>query len=115
VTDVTLWHNPRCSKSRSALKLLEEAGHQVSVRRYLEEAPSLEELTRLQSALGLSALEMMRPKEASFRANGLSRSDDDATLLAAMAAHPILIERPVALVGNRAVIGRPPERVLEIL
>ncbi|MDJ0859898.1 MAG: arsenate reductase (glutaredoxin) [Dinoroseobacter sp.] len=113
--ELVFWHNPRCAKSRSALKLLEDAGHSVSVRRYLEDIPSLEELKSLQAILGLPAIEMMRPREKAFKEARLSKSDPDDALLAAMAAHPILIERPVAIVGTRAVIGRPPERVLEIV
>lgn len=110
-----LWHNPRCSKSREALALLEARGADLRVRRYLEDAPSLDELRSAQAALGLSAIEMMRPKEAAFREMGLSRDADDETLLRAMAEQPKLIERPVLLAGDRAVIGRPPERVLELL
>ena len=110
-----LWHNPRCSKSREALALLEARGADLRVRRYLEDAPSLDELTSAQAVLGLSAIEMMRPKEAAFREMGLSRDADDETLLRAMAEQPKLIERPVLFAGDRAVIGRPPERVLELL
>ena len=110
-----LWHNPRCSKSRQALALLEENGAQVTVRRYLDTPPSLEELRAAQAALGLTAIEMMRPKEAAFREMGLSRTDDEDTLLQAMADQPKLIERPVAFAGDKAVIGRPPERVLDLL
>jgi arsenate reductase len=112
---VILWHNPRCSKSREALALLEARGADVQIRRYLEDAPSLDELTSAQAVLGLSAIEMMRPKEAAFREMGLSRDADDETLLRAMAEQPKLIERPVLFAGDRAVIGRPPERVLELL
>jgi len=112
---IEFWHNPRCSKSRDALKLLEKRGAEVTVRRYLEEAPTAQELRALQAHLGLPAVEMMRVKEARFRELGLSKTDDDAALLAAMAENPVLIERPVAIEGTRAVIGRPPERVLELL
>lgn len=110
-----IWHNPRCSKSRQALALLEEKGLEVEVRRYLEDAPSLDELRSVKAALGLPAIGMMRTGEAVFRELGLSKPDDDETLLAAMAANPILIERPVVLRGGRAVIGRPPEAVLDLL
>jgi arsenate reductase len=115
VADVTLWHNPRCSKSRAALKLLEDAGASVSVRRYLEDAPTLAELTALHRALGRPVLDMVRTGEAAFRVAGLTKSSDDDALLQAMADHPILIERPVAIRGDRAVIGRPPEDVLSLL
>ncbi|WP_425099576.1 arsenate reductase (glutaredoxin) [Tropicibacter sp. S64] len=110
-----LWHNPRCSKSRQALALLDARGVTVTVRKYLEDAPSLEELRAAQEALGLPAIGMMRSGEAAFREMGLSKTDSDATLLAAMAQEPKLIERPVLFAGGKAVIGRPPECVLELL
>lgn len=110
-----LWHNPRCSKSREALALLEARGLEVTVRRYLEDVPSLDELRKAHCLLGVSAIEMMRPKEAAFREMGLTRDASDADLLNAMAAEPRLIERPVLFTGGKAVIGRPPERVLDIL
>ncbi|MCT4556601.1 MAG: arsenate reductase (glutaredoxin) [Pelagimonas sp.] len=110
-----LWHNPRCSKSRQTLALLEEKGVDVEVRKYLENAPTLDELQDAQAALGLSAIEMMRPKEAEFKEQGLSKTDSDATLLAAMAKTPKLIERPIFFANGKAAIGRPPEQVLDIL
>ncbi|WP_428849245.1 arsenate reductase (glutaredoxin) [Thetidibacter halocola] len=110
-----LWHNPRCSKSRAALALLEERGVAATVRRYLDDAPSLDELRAAQSALGVPAIEMVRVKEAEFKAMGLTRDSGDAALLAAMAAAPKLVERPILFDGDRAVIGRPPERVLDLL
>lgn len=113
---ITLWHNPRCSKSRQALALLEKAGAEVSVRRYLDDPPSLAELEVMRAACGSPpVIEMMRPKEAEFKAAGLSKTDDDATLLRAMVDHPKLIERPVAIKGERAILGRPPERVLDLI
>lgn len=110
---ITIWHNPRCSKSRQALALLEDRGD-VQVRKYLEDAPSLQELQAAQDLLGVRAIEMMRTGEVEFKALGLSKDDDDARLLAAMAAHPKLIERPVVFAHGRAVIARPPERALEV-
>ena len=112
---IEIWHNPRCNKSRAALALLEAQGHAVRVRRYLEDPPSPEELRQVRDALGLRAIEMMRTGEALFAELGLSPDDDDARLIAAMAAHPRLIERPIVLARGRAAIGRPPERVLDIL
>ncbi len=111
---ITLWHNPRCSKSRAALALLEERGP-VEVRRYLEDAPDEAELRRVHALLGRPAIEMVRVKEREFKAAGLTQDAGDAALFAAMAAHPRLIERPVAIAGDRAVIGRPPEAVLDLL
>ena len=112
---ITIWHNPRCSKSRAALALLEARGAELTVRRYLEDRPDLAELEAARAMLGLRAIEMMRTGEPAFRAMGLSKDDDDATLLAAMAAEPKLIERAVVFAGGRAVIARPPERALELL
>ena len=111
---ITIWHNPRCSKSRQTLALVEAKG-EVTVRRYLEDAPSLQELTEVQALLGLPVIDMMRPKEALFKELGLSKSDDNATLLAAMAENPKLIERPIVLADGKASLGRPPEAVLDIL
>ncbi len=109
-----IWHNPRCSKSRRALTLLEEGGAAVTVRRYLDDQPSLAELEAAQAALGLPAAEMIRPCEPRFKEMGLSLTDDDTILLRAMAENPRLIERPVVFAGGRAVIARPPERVAEL-
>lgn len=113
---ITLWHNPRCSKSREALALLQNAGVEVTLRRYLDDAPTLDDLRRVHAALGHPpVIEMMRPKEADFKTAQLSKTDDDATLLQAMASYPKLIERPIAIKDDRAVLGRPPERVLDLL
>lgn len=112
---ITLWHNPRCSKSRQALKLLEDAGAEVTVRRYLENPPTAEELRAALKALGRPALDLVRTGESAFREAGLTRDTPEAELIAAMAAQPILIERPLALKGGRAALGRPPERVLDLL
>ena len=113
---ITLWHNPRCSKSRQALALLEEAGAELTIRRYLEDPPGLSELEAVHAALGHPpVIDMMRPKEADFKTAGLGKTDDDAALLRAMADHPKLIERPVAIKEGRAILGRPPERVLDLL
>lgn len=112
---ITIWHNPRCSKSRQTLALLEARGEDITIRRYLDDAPSVVELRLTRDTLGLRAIDMMRPGEALFKELGLSKTDDDATLIAAMAAHPKLIERPIVFANARAMIGRPPERVLDIL
>lgn len=115
MTQVTLWHNPRCSKSRATLALLQEAGHDVKVRRYLEDVPSTAEIGVACEALGGPLLGMMRRGEKVFKETGLTTDSDDEELLAAMTAHPILIERPIAFANGIAAIGRPPERVLKIL
>ncbi|MGC9370227.1 MAG: arsenate reductase (glutaredoxin) [Paracoccaceae bacterium] len=112
---MTIWHNPRCSKSRETLKLLKERDVTPTERRYLDDAPSLDELRAARAALGVSAVQMMRVKEKRFAELGLSKTDDDETLLGAMAENPILIERPIVFANGRAAIGRPPEAVLDIL
>ena len=112
---ITIWHNPRCSKSREALALLEDAGVTLEVRPYLEEPPTVAELLELQAKLDLPAIAMMRTKEALFRELGLKKDMAEARLIDAMAAHPRLIERAVVINGPRAVIARPPERALDVL
>lgn len=113
---ITLWHNPRCSKSRQTLALIETAGVPVTVRKYLEDAPSVTEIVAARMALGNPpTLQMMREGEAVFKELGLSADTPDVELIAAMAAHPILIERPIAFKGKRAIIGRPPEAVKDLL
>lgn len=111
-----LMHNPRCSKSRAALQLLRAHGVTFEVRAYLEQPPTRDELRILLAQLGIGARELLRIGEAEYEALGLADpSLDDATLIDAMVAHPRLIERPVFVHGDRAVIGRPPERMLALL
>lgn len=112
---LTIWHNPRCTKSRQTLALLEEHGHTPHVRRYLDDPPSEAELRASAKALGVRPVEMMRVKEPEFKAEGLTKDSHNDALFAAMARIPKLIERPIVLAGNMAAIGRPPEAVLDIL
>ena len=116
MSEWTIWHNPRCSKSRLALQLLRERSIEPTVIPYLEAPPSAAELERVLAVLGIEPRQLMRRGEAIY---GELRLDDPATtpaqLIAAMVDHPILIERPVVLRGDRAVIGRPPERIAELL
>jgi arsenate reductase len=112
---VTVWHNPRCSKSRGALALLAERGVDPEVVRYLDTAPSRADLVDVLRRLGSEdPLVITRTGEARYRELGLAGADRD-TVLDALAANPILIERPIVLVGDRAVVARPPERALELL
>lgn len=114
--EVVIWHNPRCSKSRQTLKLLEERGIEPRVRRYLDDPPTESELDRVLKLLELKPRELMRRKESAYRENGLDDGDlDRDRLIRAMHEHPVLIERPVVLAGGRAALGRPPENVLDIL
>lgn len=116
MTDLTLYHNPRCSKSRGALELLEARGLTPTVVRYLETPLSAAQLRDLLAKLNISARQLLRSGEDEYKALNLAYSGlTDAQLIDAMAAHPKLIERPILVAGDKAVIGRPPEKVLEIL
>ena len=116
MSQISIFHNPRCSKSRSALELLEARGIQPEIVRYLETPPSAAELKALLGKLGIGALQLLRTGEDEYKELDLANpalSDDQ--LIDAMARHPKLIERPIVIVGDKAVVGRPPEKVLEIL
>ena len=114
---VVIYHNPRCSKSRETLALLEEKGITPNVVKYLEEIPSIDALKTLFSQLGFTSVrEMMRTKEAEYKEQNLDDgSVTDEQLFEAMALTPKLIERPIVVNNNQAKIGRPPEQVLDIL
>jgi arsenate reductase len=113
---ITLYHNPRCSKSRTALALLRERGVEPEIIEYLKTPPDEAELMGVLRKLGLNAEDVIRKNEAPYKELGLGRdSITEAELIAAIAAHPILLQRPIAVAGKRAVIGRPPERMLELL
>ena len=113
---VQIYHNPRCSKSRQALKLLEEQGIEATIIKYLETPPDRAELSHILDLLGLEPRELMRKKEKEYKALGL---DDPGLsrdqLIMAMVEHPKLIERPIVVRDDRAALGRPPEQVLEVL
>lgn len=112
----TIYHNARCSKSRQTLDLLESKGVEPKVVPYLERPPDAATLEKLVAMLGIRPADLLRRKEAPYAELGLAEKlEDDDALIAAMVAHPVLIERPIVVQGNRARIGRPPERVLEIL
>lgn len=116
MSEVTIYHNPRCSKSRQTLALLEERGIALNVVNYLETPPDAGTLKALLAMLDLDPRGLMRKKEAPFSELNLGDASlDDDELVAAMIAYPILIERPIVVVGDRAAIGRPPEDVLNIL
>ncbi len=113
---VTIYHNPRCTKSRQTLALLEERGIAPVVIDYLKNPPSEAELDKLLKLLRLEPRELMRKQEAEYKQAGL---DDDALsraqLIRAMVTYPKLIERPIVVANGKAAIGRPPEKVVEIL
>lgn len=117
MSDVQIYHNPRCSKSRETLALLEDRGIQPQVIRYLETPPNAETLKALIKQLGFSsARQLMRHKEDEYQSAGLDNPAlSEEQLLSAMVAQPKLIERPIVVANGQARIGRPPEQVLEIL
>lgn len=113
---VTIWHNPRCSKSRQTLELLRGRGLEPEVVDYLKTPPDAAGLAAVLDALGLEPRQLMRRKEAVYGELGLDDPKlDRHALIAAMVANPILIERPVVLAAGKAALGRPPEAVLDIL
>jgi len=113
---LTIWHNPRCRKSRETLALIEQAGAEVSIRRYLEDVPSAAEIAQILDQLGFDEPRaLMRRSEAIYKEAGLKSVLSATDLLQAMADHPILIERPVVSNGTRAILGRPPEAVKALL
>lgn len=112
--ELLIYHNPRCSKSRAALALLRARGLSPTVVDYLHSPPDAATLVRLLAALGLPAAALVRRGEAVFKQKYAGREIDEAAWLAALQADPILIERPIVVLGTRAVIGRPPERVAEL-
>ena len=116
MTELILYHNPRCSKSRGALELLEARGLQPQVVRYLDTPLSASELRELLGKLDYSARQLLRSGEDLYKELNLDDPAlDEAALIAAMVEHPRLIERPILVAGDKAVVGRPPERVLELL
>jgi arsenate reductase (glutaredoxin) len=113
---VTIYHNPRCSKSRQTLALIEEKGVVPNIIEYLKEGPDAETLTAVLAKLGKSPRDVLRKGEQEYKDLGLAdTAKTDADLIAAMVANPILIERPIVISGDKAALGRPPEQVLDIL
>ncbi len=112
--ELTLLHNPRCSKSRAARVLLEENGIAFRERRYLDDPLSSDELRELAQRLGRPANEWVRRGESAYKEADLDADSSEAEILDAIARSPILIERPILVTKDRAVVGRPPERILEL-
>jgi len=113
--DVTIWHNPRCSKSRQTLELLRDRGIEPKVVDYLKNPPSRGELKHVLELLDIPAHDLMRRGESVYKELDLSKRSDEAKLVEAMIHNPILIERPVVITDDKAVIGRPPEAVLSVI
>jgi arsenate reductase len=113
---VTIYHNPRCSKSRQTLQLIQEQGIEPDIIKYLETPPSAEEIKTILTKLAIEPRELLRKNEPDYKAAGLNDTSlDDDTVINAMVDHPKLIERPIVLANDQAIIGRPPENVLAIL
>ena len=113
---VEIYHNPRCSKSRQTLQLLQEQGVEPQITEYLKTPPDRETLERILDMLGLEPRELMRTKEAEYKEAGLDNADlSRDQLIQGMLDHPKLIERPIVIKNGKAAIGRPPEKVLDIL
>ena len=120
MSDMTIWHNPRCSKSRQTLALMQENGVEPRIRLYLEDPPDVAELRRLLDLLGQPVTALLRKGEADYKQHfaaiaGNETAGNETACLELLARYPKVIERPVVIVGNRAVLGRPPENVLALL
>lgn len=107
-----IWHNPRCSKSRATLALLEEQGIEADIVEYLKTPPTAEALSAVLKKLGMKPAQLIRTGEAAWKESGLTADSPDDALIDLMIREPILIERPIVVHGDRARIGRPPESVL---
>lgn len=112
---ITLYHNPRCSKSRQALQLLEEKGETVKIILYLKDIPSEKEVSDLLNLLNISPMELVRTNESIWKEQYKTKKLSNEAIITALVTHPKLIERPIAVKGKNAVIGRPPENVLSLL
>ena len=116
MTDITFYHNPRCSKSRETLALIDNEKNTIEIIKYLENPPSIETIQQLIAQLGFdSARQLMRTKEALYKELNLASENEESTLVMALQANPKLIERPIVVANGKAAIGRPPESVLAIL
>lgn len=117
MSTVKIFHNPRCGKSRNSLKLVQEAvaDEEIEIVKYLETPPAVGELKDILSMLGIKAEELIRKNEAVWKENFKGKDLSEEELVQIMVSHPILIERPIVIKGEKAVIGRPPENVKEIL
>ena len=113
---ITIWHNPRCSKSRQTLELLRSKGIEPAIREYLKQPPSKAEVETLIEQVGGDAAELIRDGEPEFKALKMKKADlGKADIAKAIVAHPVLLQRPVVVAGRKAAIGRPPEAVLALL
>jgi arsenate reductase len=112
---IKIYHNPRCRKSREGLQILQESGKEFEIREYMKELPSLDELASVIKLLGISPLELVRKNEAIWKENYKGKTLSDDEIIQAMAENPKLIERPIVINNDKAVVGRPPEKIHQIL
>jgi arsenate reductase len=115
MSTVQVWHNPRCSKSRNTVALLEEQGVEAEVLKYLDTPPSRDEIVDVLKMLGIGARELMRTKEDIYKELGLKDVMDEDKLIDAMTENPKLIERPIVIKDGKAAIGRPIENIIELI
>lgn len=112
---IQIYHNARCGKSRCAFEILEKSGKEFEVIKYLENVPSKEKLKEIISKLKISPIELVRQNESIWKEQFKGKDLSDAAIIEAMVLNPILIERPIIINGNKAIIGRPPEKILDII
>jgi len=112
---IKIYHNPRCRKSREGLEVLEQSGQDFEVIKYLDKVPTEDELNEIIGYLGISPIELVRKNEAIWKEHYKGKELSDAEIVAAMAKHPKLIERPIVINGKKAVIGRPAEKINTLL
>ena len=112
---IKIYHNPRCRKSREGLQILHESGTEFEIREYLKETPTSEELSSVIDLLEISPMDLVRKNEAIWKENYKGKSLSDSEIIAAMAENPKLIERPIVINGDKAIVGRPPENIKQIL
>ncbi|MEQ6122767.1 arsenate reductase (glutaredoxin) [Pseudotenacibaculum sp. MALMAid0570] len=112
---IKIYHNPRCRKSREGLQILQESGKEFEIREYLKETPSKEELKSVINLLGISPLELVRKNEAIWKESYKGKDLSEADIINAMIENPKLIERPIVINNEKAVVGRPPEKIQQIL
>lgn len=115
MSDVAIYHNPRCRKCREAMAILDEKKANYKVVEYLNDNPSLEDIKAIHKKLNVPVIDMIRTAEPEFKELGLNKNDDDETLLKAIAKAPKLLQRPIIIKGNKAVIARPPELANDVL
>ncbi len=115
MSTITIWHNPKCSKSREGLELLQESGSNFKTLKYLDSPITTSQIQELLKQLGISARALMRTKEEVYKELDLAHESDESKLIEAMVQYPRLIERPIVISGNRAIIGRPSSLIVEFL